>query len=130
MMKYLLFIVCMCLPTSAWALTASQIGVSVMIEYDEPTTSIDENGQGVPLDDLATTNISIEFNGSSVMADSISATSPNGGGHIKHIMTVDMLMGQKKVFDVVVVATDESKNVSTPTTTSLLIDRQAPGPVQ
>lgn len=118
------------LTAPSWAITAAQVGIQIQVDYVEPTTSIDENGQAVPLDDLDKTVITVLDQGVELVTEERGATKVDGGGAISHLMNVNVLQGQKKTFTIEVTAVDTSGNVSLPATTTLLIDKQPPAPPQ
>lgn len=119
-------IFCFC-ASVAFGLTATQVGVDILVEYVEPTTTVN----ATPLSDLETTNITVlDGVGNPLQSRSVTATSPNGGGAIKETFTVSAPANRETPYTFEVRAIDDNKNPSEPVSTNLVIDKEPPGPVQ
>jgi len=113
--------------SSAEAITLTESGATLTLEYDEPTTDDDLEQLHPLLIDLDHTNIYID----DTLNQEIPATSNAGGGHITATLTVPVLSGQIKTIKVHATAVDTSGNESDPSTViTKIIDRLAPSPPQ
>ena len=128
-MKLILALIMVLLfPVLGWSFTLTQTGVNVQVTYTEPTTQ-ESLGGPTPLNDLASTDISVIDSGTVVQFITVPASAPTGGGSISQDVVVDVQAGEEKTYTFSVVATDLNGNVSTPAEQNILIDRIPPSPV-
>lgn len=119
-------IFCLCV-SMAFGLTATQVGVDILVEYGEPTTTVNDT----PLTDLESTNITVlDGVGNPLQSRSVTATSPNGGGAIKETFTVSAPANRETPYTFEVRAIDDNKNPSEPVSTNLIIDKEPPAKVK
>jgi hypothetical protein len=78
MLKFLITILIVALPFTAYGITATVTGSEVTVKYDEPTTNVD----GSALVDLEYTSISADIGSGFVWIMNVVATAPTGGGSI------------------------------------------------
>lgn len=119
-------IFCLC-ASMAFGLTATQVGVDILVEYGEPDTTVNDT----PLTDLESTNITVlDGVGNPLQSRSVTATSPNGGGAIKEKFTVSAPANRETPYTFEVRAIDDNKNPSEPASTNLVIDKEPPAKVK
>ena len=105
-------------------MNVTQTGLNLHVTYDEPT--ITENG--TPLDDLASTlTVVTDDAGVELGRHDEPASALTGGGAIEFDVLVDVPKGAKRELTVSVTALDTVGNESQPATSTILIDREAPG---
>jgi len=130
-MNYVVALLCsLMLSTSAFALEVTQSGVNLQVRYTEPVVT----SNGTPLDDLAYTTITV-LDGTAILEEvTVPATALTGGGAIVRDVLFQPIAGQKKTYTIEVTASDTNidpgPNVSLPATSSIIIDREAPGAPQ
>lgn len=106
---------------TAFALTLTETGAELTVEYDEPSTNWDLT----PLTDLLKTNVYVD----GVKQADIPAILSSGGGHILTKVSVLVNKGEEKVITVYATATDISGNESSPSdSVTIKIDRKPPSP--
>ncbi|RJQ21998.1 MAG: hypothetical protein C4560_02955 [Nitrospiraceae bacterium] len=111
-------------PVIVGAMEVTVNGVSVTLDYEEPTTNADLTSA---LTDLDHTSIYYDLGSGFVEADRIPATSATGGGHITAGITVPAMEGQEKDVRFKTTATDNSGNESADSNiVTKRIDRLAP----
>ena len=116
------------LVASAEAVTLTQTGAVLTVEYDEPTVNLD----GSPLTDLAGTRVTYTVDGGApVVGPLIPATAPTGGGHVVTQIHVPVQRGQEVAVSVTATAEDLDGNVSDPSDpVARRIDRNPPGKIK